>query len=105
MSENANQASTDSGEGQAPVSAAAVGKPATGVLSTADKFGLARAKVEKLLRFLDKNLDIVGDVTVQDEVALSRKALEDARMRLGVAMTYHKGYDPFTDVRGAKRRK
>lgn len=68
-------------------------------------FNIARDKAEKLLRFIDKNLNTPGDVTVQEEVAEAMKHVENTRMRLGVAMTYHKGFDPFTSKPDAKRRK
>lgn len=65
----------------------------------------ARAKIEKTMRFVEKNLVRPGDVTVQEEVNLVLRHLEEARMRLGVAMTYNKGFDPFSSTPGAKRRK
>lgn len=70
-----------------------------------ENFETARGKVEKLLNFCDNKLDVVGDVTVQDEVAEARKLLEMARMRIGVALTYHKGLNPWSSTPGAKRRK
>lgn len=65
----------------------------------------ARMKVEKLLRFIDKALINKTDVTVLEELELAKRHLEDARMRLGVAMTYHKGFDPWSATSAARRTK
>lgn len=73
-------------------------------VSTLDEqINVARGKIEKIMRFAERHL--VGDITVQNEIDLAVRHLEDARMRLGVAMTYNKGYDPFSSTANAKRRK
>lgn len=117
MSENTEQAGTD-GQDSATVSNATGAQVNVGDNSAKAKaavahgnpavvaaFETARDKTERLMNFLDKQLEVVGDVTVQEEVAKAREYFELARMRLGVAMTYHKGFDPWSSKSGARRKK
>lgn len=116
MSENTEQAAAD-GQDSATVSnasgaqvnisdAAAKAKAAVvhGNPTIVAAFETARDKTERLMNFLDKQLDVVGDVTVQEEVAKAREYFELGRMRLGVALTYHKGFDPWSSKSGRRKK-
>ena len=44
-----------------------------------------------------KNLAGMTKPPVVQEIILAQRATEDSRMRLGVALGYHRGTDPFRD--------
>lgn len=55
-----------------------------------------RAAITDMLRDLKQEIDGAKPPVVQ-ELVLAQRHLEDARMRLGVAEAYEKGFDPWSN--------
>lgn len=58
-----------------------------------------RNEISQLLERLKQEITVSKPPEVQ-ELVLAQRHLEDARMRLGVAEAYHKGFDPWENKVG-----